>query len=822
MQVGINRKEISPYQSNAALFQSPANSQKFNLLFNTLAMVKGSGPIEHNLLIQDEENNHSLSSILRILTNAEPSLTGVNINADPESDDNFQVKERILQLLHDAAGDDYQDLLDMDDPSIQLDQIIEKAYSAVTDKLYDFLSTFHFEQTNNQMFADTEFPKLVDTIKILLMVGKETSLSNKQEEVPDIVESLTNLIVNLLNQTKVSEQEKRQNNQTFEKKERTFYPDSIQGGKRKILEGSTKGIPAINLEVSSQQIDSLLKDQNRMINNSSAHFIEKITDTNGMKGSHNNEKKVDAIFSNLNETNKDRINKLDELIGQLAALPYIATDRKEYSPEIMADQKNIKQILISIKTLLGELLDTTRLNELQTMEPEKAEVINLHNDNLEKQPKNPLHLITPAELLTKLVQRETTKPYVQETEASNGKSGPKGNREEQTKDSVRLLAAAELIELLVKDGLDQSIIQQSESKDINSNSVDKAGKQPNDLVDQLSAQQVEFLFGNNNNEISNKQPGLLELEHTQTGKTEAIKQEVSNTKFSGLARHIDSIKPEYPSNVQSVLLFDDKQRKYVNKLGNEVAISARKGDTSSISKNIKSLVSSIIDNLTSITNQAGKPKEIYPKLINPILMESLQKKASNESTFASFFNVNQEPIAEKKKIDTTSFPIGQLQTSFSAKQHPLLVLSSNGNPVSSNQLEEQLQKIFANASYMKNGDSQKFILRLAPEHLGTIKIEVFQNEGAIVAKIFTATAEAKELLDSHLSSLKHGLSTQNIVVDKMEIVYTPAGQQDKMGREQQSQQQQQQQQKQEQEDTSQQQQNKQKKSFLEELLNMET
>nr|MBU5222093.1 flagellar hook-length control protein FliK [Vibrio cholerae] len=72
-----------------------------------------------------------------------------------------------------------------------------------------------------------------------------------------------------------------------------------------------------------------------------------------------------------------------------------------------------------------------------------------------------------------------------------------------------------------------------------------------------------------------------------------------------------------------------------------------------------------------------------------------------------------------------------------------------------------------------------------------IRIEITQNEGNMIARIITANTEAKDVLDKQLTSLKHGLSAQNLQVDKIDIVVS-SHPQERLQREQQQQQEQQQ------------------------------
>ncbi|MGV3467034.1 MAG: flagellar hook-length control protein FliK [Heyndrickxia sp.] len=67
--------------------------------------------------------------------------------------------------------------------------------------------------------------------------------------------------------------------------------------------------------------------------------------------------------------------------------------------------------------------------------------------------------------------------------------------------------------------------------------------------------------------------------------------------------------------------------------------------------------------------------------------------------------------------------------------------------------------------------TNKLFIKLYPEHLGSIRIELLQDKGSITAKMFASSGTAKDLLDSGISQLKDAFSMQNIQVDKIDVLY---------------------------------------------------
>ncbi|MGM7701174.1 flagellar hook-length control protein FliK [Pseudalkalibacillus sp. Hm43] len=69
---------------------------------------------------------------------------------------------------------------------------------------------------------------------------------------------------------------------------------------------------------------------------------------------------------------------------------------------------------------------------------------------------------------------------------------------------------------------------------------------------------------------------------------------------------------------------------------------------------------------------------------------------------------------------------------------------------------------------LPNGNTQLSI-KLFPENLGALDIQIVQRNGEIAAKIIASTAQAKELIETNLNQLRHVLQGQNITVNQIEV-----------------------------------------------------
>jgi flagellar hook-length control protein FliK len=108
-----------------------------------------------------------------------------------------------------------------------------------------------------------------------------------------------------------------------------------------------------------------------------------------------------------------------------------------------------------------------------------------------------------------------------------------------------------------------------------------------------------------------------------------------------------------------------------------------------------------------------------------------------------------------------------------------LTLSQSGKPTSASDLIKQFENILAKSQFSNIAGSQKLLIKLNPEHLGALRIELIQRDAGIVAKIMTTTQVAKETLESHLNGLKQAFGSQNIQVDRVEVSQAMTQQQER-------------------------------------------
>ncbi|WP_427109634.1 flagellar hook-length control protein FliK [Lysinibacillus xylanilyticus] len=90
-------------------------------------------------------------------------------------------------------------------------------------------------------------------------------------------------------------------------------------------------------------------------------------------------------------------------------------------------------------------------------------------------------------------------------------------------------------------------------------------------------------------------------------------------------------------------------------------------------------------------------------------------------------------------------------------------------PAQSEAFLKEMQAIINKAQISNAQGITRLTLKLYPENLGTIRIELVQNDGVLTARLLASTAHGRELLDSQAHQLKQAFVQQNIQVDRLDI-----------------------------------------------------
>ncbi|BAQ10519.1 flagellar hook-length control protein [Bacillus sp. OxB-1] len=97
---------------------------------------------------------------------------------------------------------------------------------------------------------------------------------------------------------------------------------------------------------------------------------------------------------------------------------------------------------------------------------------------------------------------------------------------------------------------------------------------------------------------------------------------------------------------------------------------------------------------------------------------------------------------------------------------------TNSGTNRSETLLREMQAIMKRANFGQVGGTNRLLIKLYPEHLGQVRIELLETNGIMTARILASTALGKEMLDSQQAQLRQAFAQQNIQLDRLDISQT--------------------------------------------------
>jgi flagellar hook-length control protein FliK len=198
--------------------------------------------------------------------------------------------------------------------------------------------------------------------------------------------------------------------------------------------------------------------------------------------------------------------------------------------------------------------------------------------------------------------------------------------------------------------------------------------------------------------------------------------------------------------------------------------------------------------LREMLTRFDKQEEKSKKTERPVFQDRVSLPSNfSKSFYSSLGDIAAFENIERKK-DHVIQPLNTLLTNgnimMSKENIPVIVLDQTLSEQKANEaFLQQLTNMIQSGRFtrFKNGNAQ-FVIRLYPEHLGTLTVKIVREHGTLTAKLIASTDSAKELLDANLSQLYHVLSTENITVEKWNVLtqdrYASAFYQEERGHEQ--------------------------------------
>ncbi|MGN7386813.1 flagellar hook-length control protein FliK [Sporosarcina sp. SAFN-015] len=125
-----------------------------------------------------------------------------------------------------------------------------------------------------------------------------------------------------------------------------------------------------------------------------------------------------------------------------------------------------------------------------------------------------------------------------------------------------------------------------------------------------------------------------------------------------------------------------------------------------------------------------------------------------------------------KQPDITSHTTVVHGTSTSVKVELPIQQSESNHTNRSETFMKEMQALMKRSNFGQVGGTNRMLIKLYPEHLGQVRIELLETNGIMTARILASTAFAKGLLDSQLHQLKHAFNQQNLQINRIDITQT--------------------------------------------------
>lgn len=256
---------------------------------------------------------------------------------------------------------------------------------------------------------------------------------------------------------------------------------------------------------------------------------------------------------------------------------------------------------------------------------------------------------------------------------------------------------------------------------------------------------VERFFLNNSNVPS--VIGTHALENRDVKKLEALTTHLNNVLNLQSEESQFVVTRQFSDVVKVVKLFE---------------LLVKNQDVAESKPDYKEFINTVTKKLELIINRQNIPQqnlEYLQKTFTPIVKELNINRSLNSE-------INKE-FPQSSKPELLNGPIS-FQHQSRAEQLTLM-LGTNSKPVSAEQLIKQFENILSKGQFTSQNGTQKLLIKLNPEHLGSLRIEISQKDSVIMAKILTSTVSAKDMMETQLTSLRQAFINQNIQVDRIEV-----------------------------------------------------
>ena len=171
--------------------------------------------------------------------------------------------------------------------------------------------------------------------------------------------------------------------------------------------------------------------------------------------------------------------------------------------------------------------------------------------------------------------------------------------------------------------------------------------------------------------------------------------------------------------------------------------------------------------------QLAQLKDLFQNLVSEVqTTQSTQTvQTAGKVAIQGFQQVVQQVVKQTEtQADTVNDSVNQSTTTTTTTTKTITIsLPTTEKSVASEALVKEIQSLLNRSQIAKSQGTMKLLLKLNPENLGSIRIELLQKDGVLSARLLASTSTGKELLDSQLNQLKSAFAQANIQMDRIDI-----------------------------------------------------
>jgi flagellar hook-length control protein FliK len=281
---------------------------------------------------------------------------------------------------------------------------------------------------------------------------------------------------------------------------------------------------------------------------------------------------------------------------------------------------------------------------------------------------------------------------------------------------------------------------------------------------------------------------LKEFDLDQIAELVGVDKETIKTVFSELQSPFPGVKPplhtsdDTEEDLHEILLTTMQLLK--STLKNEVSGLSGNGTLKEVTRLVK-VIELLAANRDLLVVEASKASELKDmmKVVQAGVDESLAREFNQAKDWSRILKdafQRQLPVQTMEKQSSTEgvrvekksiqpIQANHIHFVLPKTESVSMSLSTGNRSLQYEQFLKEFQNILNKSQMVSQPNMSKLLIKLYPEQLGSLRIELLQQNGVMTAKILASTATAKEMLDSQIQGLKHAFTSQNLQVEKIEI-----------------------------------------------------